>query len=245
MKNHWPLLLAIIMIGLAGAAGTFWVQHRESQLNTSQAKPAKPATEAPQPVADALPSVPETTTELPQPAKPQQRPVAQAVPIQPAPNNPPVVQQPVARTNAAQPTQNPVLLQLKTVLQNAGGAPIDLAGSAYAFDVAGARIEVQPTPNWSITIYNKNRKVPSEETDDFKQYLAAVTSTLSIDTAKAPIVGDDNKSYLRTSSKMGTITLTRDPANGNLCTVKPLGPPVPVAAPANGQEKPKPAENNF
>lgn len=102
--------------------------------------------------------------------------------------------------------------------------PIPLVNGGYKFSMDGAHLEVVTTPSWQIMIYNINPKKPEVETDAFKTFLAAVTSNLGINMNQKPVETATGKIYLRTISKMGPISLERDPAGGNSALIKPMTP---------------------
>ena len=67
-----------------------------------------------------------------------------------------------------------------------------------------------------------NQQTPEVETDKFKELLAATVKSLQIDMTPKPVESANGKSYLKTTSKLGSISLIRDPANGNSCTIGPI-----------------------
>jgi len=184
---------------------------------------AVPPPEAAAPVQPEAPAAP--VTKFVQPAQP-----VQAAPVAPAPQNPEVA---VPKPRAAGRFQVLLDLQddLKTRLQM---VPIPLANGGYKFSMDGAHLEVVTTPSWQIMIYNINPKQPEAETDSFKTLLAAVVSNLGINMNQKPVEAATGKSYLRTVSKMGAISLERDPAAGNSALIRPMTPTpaVDVAQPA-------------
>jgi hypothetical protein len=136
-----------------------------------------------------------------------------------------------------------VLLDLQDDLKaRLGMVPIPLPNGGYKFSMDGAHLEAATTPSWQIMIYNINPKQPEVETDAFKTLLAAVTSNLGINTNQKPVEAATGKTYLRTVSKMGAISLERDPAGGNSALIKPMTPTpaVDVAQPAPVAPAPAP-----
>jgi hypothetical protein len=140
-----------------------------------------------------------------------------------------------------------VLNDLKTALQNQFGIlPMELAAGGFALNTDGARIEVQPPPNWSASVYNINPKGPETETANFKVCMDLVIKSLGIDMTQKPVEAGNGKTYLKTSSKLGSISMMRDPATGNSCLIRPIGQwtPTPPAKVDNGAgvvQQPRPA----
>lgn len=247
MINQWPLIVASLVIMLAAALGLY---RREvavtSALNSEVPPPLPTASATPERTAPAS-TAPTTPAAQPKrravpppeaavPVKPE-APVAikptlpvQAAPATPAPQNPEVA---VPKPRAVGRFQVLLDLQedLKTRLQM---VPIPLNNGGYKFSMDGAHLEVITTPSWQIMIYNINPKQPEVETDSFKTLLAAVVSNLGINTNQKPVEAATGKSYLRTVSKMGAISLERDPAAGNSALIRPMTPTaaVDVAQPA-------------
>lgn len=198
------------------------------------------------------PTAPTAPVVTPRPLAPAPAAPATAHPAAPTapatlpagPTAPAIAQNPAA--NAAPPVRqgrNATLAALRTELQaHLNLAPMDTAGGGFALAADGARLEVKSPPNWNITIYNVNPKTPDIETEKFKEMLKATIASLQIDMAPKPIESANGKLYLKTSSKLGSISLIRDPANGNSCVIGPIqqwvAPPVqakdpnqPAAAP--------------
>jgi hypothetical protein len=62
---------------------------------------------------------------------------------------------------------------------------------------------------------------------------------LGINLNQKAVEAANGKTYLTTTSKMGSVSVIRDPAVGNSCTIAPLQRVVPVpAAPAANQNQP-------
>jgi hypothetical protein len=189
--------------------------------------------------APALPNFPPPVAPatLPKPAiavAPTPNP-AVANPAAPAPNlNLP----PQGRTSSLNKLRN----ELQTKLNI---APMDLPGGGFALAPEGARLEVQSPPNWSVTLYNINPKTPEVETDNFKAVLDVVARSLNMDMSQKPTPADNGKTYLKTTSKIGLVSVIRDPNNGNCCTIRPIGPlpgnnnAAPGTAPAPAPAPPK------
>jgi len=249
MGEHWPLVVASGLIALAAALG-LWQHDRAVELTAQVQTPIRTVSE-PAPVAPATAEKPEaiqtppplptanraTFAPAPTPAPvtepalvPAPAPVAVA-PVAPVPTAPAAVQPtaptaPAVLPAPAQPVRqgrNATLAALRADLQaQMNMAPMDTAGGGYAVAVDGARLEVKSPPNWNITIYNVNPKTPEIETDKFKELLAATVKSLQIDMTPKPIESANGKLYLKTTSKLGSISLIRDPANGNSCTIGPI-----------------------
>lgn len=303
MQNHWPILIAIVLISAAASVG-LWQQQMASEAAKSRplvpiaaastdapartkataATPRPAAATIPAPETMPLASAPALTpapelTQAPE-AAPQKKFVT---PVPPAPAPLPAGHVPVAAPTAPAPLPRATgmdpakqqqmadakvrgremqLQALRNALQQQMGImPMQTAGEGYAVGFEGGRIEVQPMPQWAITIYNVNGAAAETETENFKKCMDIVIRTLTIDmTQRFADAANGTKSMLTTSS-MGRIQLSRDPAQGNLCTIKPLqknaaqnnmpvvtppAPPVPGApvaplAPAAPQLIPKPA----
>lgn len=258
MMNQWPLLIAGLVITLAAAFGLYRREVAASTslqgeapppLPTASASPERtaPATTVPTvpktPVRRAVPPPEATAPVQPEaPALPTPKVVqpAQPAPVAPvpAPHDPNVA---VPKPRAAGRFQ--VLLDLQDDLKNRlQMVPIPLANGGYKFSMDGAHLEVVTTPSWQIMIYNINPKQPEAETDSFKTLLAAVVSNLGINMNQKPVEAATGKSYLRTVSKMGAISLERDPAAGNSALIRPMTPTpaVDVAQPAPAAPAPAP-----
>jgi hypothetical protein len=249
MKSHWPVLAAILLICAAAFGGAYWRQARAARLLAPPASPAKPASAA-TPAAGTA----DSATAAAEAASSAGKPAASPAPASETTRNT-AIMAPGALPPAA-PANPPagglrlapesVLQELRKVIQDGGDTSQTTPNGGYFFEIAGARLEVQPMPNWSITLYNKNMKNPGEETGDFKKYLNIIAMRMSIDISKTP-TELNGKTYLRTPSKLGTVTLIRDAANGNSCTIKPLGgaAPVPPAAQPIQKPAPKNGDENF
>ena len=177
-----------------------------------------------------VPPAPEPGAQVPAPAAP--------VPPSPAPAAPAAA--------PASSSAEEVLKKLREALQaGLGGEPRELPNKGVAFPMQGARTEVNPPPNWSISIYNFNRNQPEVESEGFKRCLAITASTLGLDMTLKPVLTETGKSYLKTESKIGTVSLVRDRATNNSCTIKPLQPwSVQPALPrAAAKPPPRPPEN--
>lgn len=287
MGNHWPLLVAAILIALATFLGVY--QHNRAVLAATTSVPLTARTVAENgaaggavlekptapPAAPQLPAAPDDQNvparrrTVPQgdapatapinptvvPAAPtapatalqpvQAAPAAPAVPAAPGivaqpapaapavPAAPPVIQAPAGPAAAVQAKREDraaVLADLRGALQGKLGVmPIDLAAGGYAAHVEGARVEVQPVPNWSISLFNINPKTPDQETSNFKLCLETVTAALAVDMTQKAVESANGKRYMKTSCKLGSVSLVRDPANGNSCMIRPIQTVIPTA----------------
>ena len=126
----------------------------------------------------------------------------------------------------------------------------DLATGGYAFQLDGARLEVQPMPSWSVTIYNLNAQQAETETDNFKKLMGVVAAELGFDAAQKGTTLSSGKLSLQASTKLGNATIVRDPQNGNSVFITPnarrvIVPAKPAAdataAPAQPGTAPAPA----
>ncbi len=236
----------------AGALGTQPVELVPAQPMAWEA----PLEQAANPAKSPNPAI---AAGQPQPLGNQAQPVQ---PVQPAAQKPQAAENPNAQPIAPaiarrilevqgdrKDPRGRIFSDLRTMLQEkTGAAPLELAAGAIAFSSEGARVEIQPPPNWSINIYNVNPKNPEVETEGFKACLATVAMTLGVDTTQKPVVSENGKSYLKSTSKLGSMSLVRDPATGNSCTIRPLqqlntpkpagdaGKPAEPAAPKAGDE---------
>ena len=52
----------------------------------------------------------------------------------------------------------------------------------------------------------------------------SVATALALDLSATPSATDTGATYLKTSSKLGNLSVQRDPANGNSCLIRPFGP---------------------
>jgi hypothetical protein len=225
---------------------------------------AKPPVSPAAPAAPALPNAaPPVNVTPPAPVVPAAT-VPVAAPAAPAVNPATLIKiNPPAPGAAAAPAANPAapaavpadgivprkagrtatLNEIRAMVQGKLGAqPTDLAAGGYALSVEGVRIEVQPPPAWSVSIYNNNPKAPQEETSNFKACLETVVAGLAADMTQKPVESANGKTYMKTTCKLGSISIVRDPATGNSCTIRPLGPqtlPAAPSAPAVLPQKPK------
>jgi hypothetical protein len=277
MGDHWPLVVASGLVAFAAALGLWQhdravelaaqvappahvapaqvVDVSAEKADASQPMPAAPiatraipATTPPAPaVAEPAPAVAAPAVVAPTAPAVAVAPAAPAV-VAPAPAAPTA---PAVVPNAAPPVRqgrNATLLALRNDLQaQVNIAPMDTAGGGFAVASDGARLEVKPPPNWNIMIYNVNPKTPEVETDKFKEMLETTVKSLQIDMTPKPVESANGKTYLKTTSKLGSISLIRDPANGNSCLIGPIqqfvNPPTQtpaVKAPAVAPAAPNP-----
>ncbi len=262
MKSQWPILAAGLIIAAAAIVG-LWKQSAAAMAAAPQpplhaSQPAAPAPAPAAPAVEALPAAqaqaapPLPAAETKQIAQPVQ-PVAPVAPVQanPAPARPAAAEifHPNQPARAPDPRAQ-LFKDLRATLQTKiAQPPLDLADGGFAFSVDGARVEVQPPPNWSVTIYNVNPKAQDAETDSFKTFMAAATAALGVDLSPKPVVSENGKSYLKTVSKAGPLSLVRDPATGNSCMIRPLqqwsGAKPPPAGTTPADAKPKEGDENF
>lgn len=199
--------------------------------------PAAPTT------SPAAKTPPVATTPVPG-AAPAPAPAAgKTVPVTGAP---PIVRQiappstaPAVPAAAAAPaaSREKLLMSLRGILQKKLGVlSMELAAGGYALNVEGTRVEVQPMPNWSVNIYNINPKQAEVETDTFKIAMLTVAVEFGIDLAQKAVESANGKTYLQSSCKMGSVSVVRDPANGNSCMIRPIQ----TLAPAAPQVQPQP-----
>ena len=173
MTNHWPILAATVVVAGTIAVGTY---RREELMNAA----ATPAVVKPLQVQE----VQRPPTGAAKPAEASLVATASAAATPPA-----------AASTAPKPKgvgSNPaaVLAELRGALQgalkSAGKASTNATSEAFSMTVDGARVEVLGTTNWSIAIYNENKKAPQTETSSFKAALETVTKTLKLELAQAP-----------------------------------------------------------
>ena len=115
------------------------------------------------------------------------------------------------------------------LIQKFGVMPLPIHNAGFAIAVDGVRVEADTAPDWSISLYNHNPAVPTTQTDNFKSALNLVVANLELDLTAQPITGADGRLTLRTSSKLGRVSMITDPAMGNSVVVKPLQKKIPVA----------------
>lgn len=200
MNRHWPILTALILLFTAMALG-LWQQQQKAGVAAHKAfQPSAPTVQV------TAPATPQTTQASSQP-QPPPLPAAPQAPKNPA------------------DLRGQILQDLKAGLQNKTGVqPASSPDGGFTFTADGARVEVRPQPNWSISIYNINPAAPTTETDGFKQCFEAVATALALDLSATPTVTDAGVTNLKTSSKLGNLSVQRDPANGNAYLIRPLGP---------------------
>jgi hypothetical protein len=199
------------------------------------AAPAPVALATPQPLPLAAPAdnVPTRRIKAPVAALAPTAPVAAVAPTAPVAQLNPAPAAPAAAP-VAREDRTKVLNDLKGALQKQFGImPMELAAGGFALNTDGARIEVTPPPNWSASVYNINPKAPETETANFKVCMDLLIANFGIDMTQKPVEAGNGKTYLKTSSKMGSISMMRDPATGNSCMIRPIGQWTPTAAPAN------------
>lgn len=242
MNNQWPLILALVIIG--GAAG-FGLYQRE--MAVASAAPVEEVRRLPSASGSAGPK--SATAPVEKAVTPERVETPAPLPVQAL-----VVQQPVAAPTAPVVAARPrttgrlqALLDLQEDLKaRLQMVPLPLNNGGYKFAPEGASVEVVTTPVWQITIYNINPKTPEVESENFKLILGIVTTQLGINMNQKPVEAATGKTYLRAVSKMGNISLERDPATGNSAIIRPMVPqaavdPAPVApanpvAPATGKK---------
>jgi hypothetical protein len=243
MGNHWPILMALLMIGAAVGYG---IVRQDDQVAATKAPTEyKDLPHKYDPYA-SLPGTPKATV-----------PATNNAPVQPPAVNPhpaltPVVPQtqlvpqPPMRTGA-QPTTviNPMPGQvdrdalfgmLRGALQQRFGVAPMATNTGYAVVVEGARIDVDASPNWSIQIFNNTKAQPPVQTENFLaiQNLVATTLDFNLDIATARQTAD-GKTVKRPISRLGKINVETDPAMFNSTTITPFGRTnfATQAAPAN------------
>lgn len=244
MNNQWPLIVAAMVISVAAAFGLYRRETAASVALEIKDEPRPlPTAAAPERTAPSTPATPAPAPKKrvinPVAPKPAEAPpagvVAPVAPVAPVAQVAPVANPEVAVPRPRAAGRFQVLLDLQDDLKaRLGMVSIPLPNGGYKFSMDGAHLEAVTTPSWQIMIYNINPKQPEVETDAFKTLLAAVASNLGINTNQKPVEAATGKTYLRTVSKMGAISLERDPAAGNSALIKPMTPTpaVDVAQPA-------------
>jgi|GEM_PF-2447557 len=260
MQEHWPILIAIMLISAAASLG-LWQQQTAS--DAARSRPLMPPiaaaasmpsrSEKPNGARPPAPASPPRPAAPVEPIAPMNIAPAVEVPIRPAPSVAitrlpvaPLVVPPGAPTAPAAPlppkapidtrtrAREQQLMALRNALQQQMGIlPMQTAGDGFAVSFDGGRIEVQPVPQWSITIYNVNGAAPETETENFKKCMDIVIRTFGIDMTQRFADAANGTRNMLTSSSMGRIQVSRDPAQGNSCTIKPLDklkPPTPAGA---------------
>ncbi|MGD0091698.1 MAG: hypothetical protein ABSE73_17420 [Planctomycetota bacterium] len=252
MGSHWPLVVAGGMIALAVSLGMYQhdlaanaaTASKKAEVppfaNKDSGKAATPE-RPPAPSGTALtaeePLAPEgnaavapEAVQAPAPTVPPNAALAQKIelatarPFGPGPAKPGALAPEPLNQAAKQEQNKAVLAGLRALLQEKlGVVPANLAvAGAYTIGMEGVRLDVNPGANWSIGLYNFNAKNPEEETPNFKRCMEAVASSLDIDMTKKAVKADNGKSYLKTTCKLGNISMVFDPAN-NKWTISPLG----------------------
>ena len=246
MSNHWPILMALLLLGAAVGYGLF---QRDKLEETAHV----------QSIVTPLPAVYNAVG--PEAPSPQRTTVVQTPFLaQPSANVPPFVDARTGRIDVAAraganipiapiapgTTHGNVFTALRAALiQKFGVMPLPIHNAGFAIAVDGVRVEADTAPDWSISLYNHNPAVPTTQTDNFKSALNLVVANLELDLTAQPITGADGRHTLRTSSKLGRVSMITDPAMGNSVVVKPLQKKIPVAQagqPAPAQPKLKPAQ---
>ena len=113
----------------------------------------------------------------------------------------------------------------------------NLAAGGYAFQLDGARIEVQGLPNWSVVIWNINpvKEQAEAETDNFKKLYQIAAAELGFDPNQKGVTLGNGSTSLQTTSKLGNLTVVQDPAKGNSATIQPNQRRIPPAQAAPAQ----------
>jgi hypothetical protein len=151
-----------------------------------------------------------------------------------------------------------LLLNLKGRLEAKLGVEPSLSPEGvYSLKANGVRVEVRPLPNWRINIYNLNPAAPTTETENFRQSVIVTGNVLAIDLSIPLNVTETGAAYRTTGSRMGKLSIQRDPANGNSYMFQPLGPavsahpaqpaapvPAPAPTPALPAKPPAPPQSN-
>jgi len=233
MTQHWPLPIAAGLITAAAAFG-LWQRERASDA----ARPRSPQTARTVTVSEAAdpgddgPSAPTPPSPSSPAAAPASGPAAPGAPA-PAPKS--------AAVTVLPPEQHAQLWNdLKTALQTRTAvAPSDKGNGAVNFSMDGTAVDLQTPPNWSVTIYNINPKLPEAETPNFSKCVAIVSETLGLDPNQKAVSSDNQRTYLRTLTKLGMASVTRDPSGANTWIVKPANTPRQAIKQV---EAPKPVE---
>lgn len=244
MRNHWPMVLAVLLLVAAVILGLWQRDALEEHANDKPRvrelpskyvpfadAPAPPRTLTSAPAQPPLtvtnlapvpanpvapqPNVPATTALVP--AKPPEAMPKVAMPAQPAG---PIPQMgPIAPGSA----RGLVFTNLRGALvQQFGTAPQPTQNGGFAITTAGVRVEADPNEDWSITLYNNNPANPVVQTDNFKVALNLVVANVGLDMTAQPQVTPEGKQTLKTNSKLNRVSMTTDPAMGNSVTIKPL-----------------------
>jgi hypothetical protein len=125
-------------------------------------------------------------------------------------------------------------------------AASDVGNGGYMLKVNGAQLEVAPMPNWSINIYNSNTVQPDAESDNFKVIYSEVATALGLDVNQKPAALPNGKTSMQSTSKIGSVSIVRDPQTGNSVVITPnqqrkamVQPPAQPAQPVAPPTQPK------
>lgn len=237
------------MVGAAGAFG-YWTQmdyqekgkivspvknlpaHYMSIASTKSAGSVQPVEAAPNTQGKWVPDA-------------TQRPAPQAQTAQPAQLNAALRQlNNAANAPKEQGDRDTVFNTLRVALTQKFGAQPVATNVGFAVTVAGARLEVDASPAWSISLYNDNKAQPAVQSENFVGMLNLVAANLDFDPNVNGNTTGDGKTTRRPISKLGKLSMLTDPAMNNSITIRPIVKkpvnPIPVnpaavnpAAPVN------------
>lgn len=216
MNSHWPLLLAILMIGAAGFYGYYVQGENEehgkvvSEIKTLPAKyVSTPPKIAPPAVLIKSPApIVTPVIEQPNPINPAARQVNPVNPGAPVPVLGAVDKEAVFNTLRVALSQR---FNIEPVQSNAG----------YTLAITGARLDVDHTV-WSISLYNDNKAAPAVQSESFLAILNLVAANLDIDLNSPANTTADGKITRRPISKLGRLSMVTDPAMNNSIVIKPI-----------------------
>ncbi len=238
MNSHWPVLLAILMVGAAGAFG-YWTQLEYQEkgkvvspiktlpahyISIAATKPAGSAA-AGQPAEAATNTQGKWVPDVNQ----RQTPQAQAQLVA-------ALKQQNIAANAPKEMadRDAVFNTLRVALNQKFGAQPVATNVGFAVAVAGARLEVDASPAWSISLYNDNKAQPAVQSENFVGMLNLVAANLDFDPNVNGNTTGDGKITRRPISKLGKLSMLTDPAMNNSITIRPVvRKPANPALPAN------------
>ncbi len=226
MNSHWPILLAVLMVGAAGVYGFYMQSEYEQRAKVVPEIRTLPTKYSPAPVIRPMGPIaqfrPEDTTSVPQSQIQQPIPISIPANLQTAPATRTMTAKIPGTVNAiGAADRDAVFNNLRAaVSQRFGVQPLQTA-TGYAAAIEGARLEVDFNA-WSIAIYNDNKLKPLTQSEGFWAILNLVAANLEMD-LNAPANNLANGQVTRRlQSKLGRLSSLTDPAMNNSVVIRPL-----------------------
>lgn len=214
MNSHWPLLIALVMIGAAVVYGVYMQTEYEQR-----AKVVSDVRQLPAKYASTPPLKPTLSVAQYAPTPPT-APIVNAATRQPNPAVP-MPRMAVPGMAPAGVDRDTALNSLRAAITQRFGAQPTQTNNGYAVALEGVRLEVDFNA-WSIALYNDNKAQPAIQSDSFVAMLNLVGANLDFDVNAAPAQQADGKITRRAISKLGRLSMLTDPATNNSVVIRPI-----------------------